>query len=139
MKTARLQVLRSCLAPTAWASLFVLAATQSALFVDIAQEAHGYCVEHEGAVHHVDASAASQAADETLALNAPAQKKSAAEAHDHCEALGTGLRPATTHQKACTPRAVEPRALPKHPKLEAKPIAQEPVYATAPKTSPPRA
>lgn len=88
-------------------------------------------------MHELNADAP-PAADATVALVAPGGKKASEAAHDHCEALGTGLRPALKPSKSCTPR-FEKQPVTKPPKVEARPIASEPIYAKAPKTSPPRA
>jgi hypothetical protein len=132
--------LAAAMKPTvAWATLLLLSMTQAALLVDAARGTHGYCVEHEGAVHHLSASSANTRAGEkeTLALVAPGSKKTQGDAaHDHCGALGTGLRPAIAPGKACTPR-FEKQPVQKPRELEAKPVVTEPIYARAPKTSPP--
>lgn len=138
MARLRRTSLRAALAPVAWASLLLLSGSQAALFVEAAQGAHGYCVEHDGAVHHLDGAPAQTTPDHSpIALVQPGQKKSAADAaHDHCEALGTGLRPSLKPTKNCTPR-FEKQPLQKTRTIEARPITQEPIYARAPKTSPP--
>ncbi len=119
----------------------MLAVTQVALFVEVGGREHGFCSEHKGAVHHLDArsdSAAEQYDPSVVALNAPQPKKSTVDSHDHCDALGTGLRPLLKPVKACTPHPFE-RQTPKKPlELKAKPIQNEPIYALAPKTSPPK-
>ncbi len=126
----------------AWASLFVLAATQVALFVEVGGREHGFCAEHTGAVHHLDGNAESAAELQegaVLALRAPQPKKSIVDSHDHCDLVGAGLRPLVKPGKACTPRIFERQTPKKALEIKAKPISTEPVYALAPKTSPPQA
>ena len=124
----------------AWVSLLALAATQVALFVEIGGREHGYCSEHKGAVHHLDAHSdtAAKRNEAPIALNAPQPKKSVIDNHDHCDALGTGLRPLVKPVKACTPYPFERQTPKKQLELKAKPVSTEPIYAFAPKASPPR-
>jgi hypothetical protein len=104
-----------------------------ATFADALTHEHNYCAAHEDFVHEGDA--ASESA--TLALKqSPAPVKAGDKAHSHCETWKSGLRPMDTFErcpierpiKAMQRSIVEP---------EAVEIPQLPVYALAPKTSPP--
>ncbi len=104
---------------------------------DALHSVHSYCAEHDDFGHddmvgdfELDAPSA------TLALSTP--PKAGSKAHSHCDQLKAGLRPAETYERC--PGERPPKAS-KRPLTEPqpRPVEELPIYALAPKQSPPAA
>jgi len=112
-----------------WLAAVAFVSPQVGALVDNLHNEHNYCATHDDFVHGdmpVD--------HEVLALRAPG--KDASKTHTHCETWKTGLRPAETFEKA--PERKPAKTSHKETVDEAPIVVpNQPVYAYAPKTSPP--
>jgi hypothetical protein len=113
-----------------WLAAVAFVSPQIGALIDNLQNEHSYCAAHDELVHG-DAGES----HELLALRAPGSDRGA-KPHTHCETCKSGLRPAETYEKAPTrapAKASQKQAIDEAP-VE---LSQLPIYAYAPKTSPP--
>lgn len=112
------------------------------LALDSLRSDHNVCHEHGDAVHQdLDYDVVEVAPDAgvelALKVTRGKNKDAAGHGHDHCQAIGNGLRPADT-QKGCPKKVAPPAHRDDKPTPRPVPDAHAPIYATAPKQSPPR-
>jgi hypothetical protein len=110
-----------------WLAAAAFISPQLGALADSLHNEHNYCATHDDFTH-------GEAHAQGLALRT--KSHDGAKPHTHCEAWKAGLRPVETYERCPDPKA--PKAT-KRTLIEpqARPVPQLPIFALAPKTSPP--